>query len=117
MRDPIGELSNALETGRSGILIVWYPDGGLRDEIVDEVASLLPEPPAYVTSAEDAILRPAEVVFVLAADEALAVEDLDGGRDRTLEPRRSGPHHRPPRLRGGPSCDPRSLARGLARAW
>jgi hypothetical protein len=84
MRDPIRSTLNAIERDRGGVAIVWCPDLGLRQWLVDEVESLVPSNRGAfrTTSLEDALAAPDRLALWMPEDETEAVLDLDGSRDR-----------------------------------
>lgn len=93
MRDPIGSVAGALQRDEGGLVIIWYPDLGLRDWLVSEVDSLAPTGTSSirVSSVEEAIGAPDRTVLLVPVDEREVVLDLDASRDRLLEPRRTRP--------------------------
>jgi hypothetical protein len=73
---------------------VLCPDFGLRDWLVEQVESLVPEEahPLRVSDVEEALAEPTRLVLLVPKDERGAVLDLDASRDRILqEPARSQP--------------------------
>lgn len=91
--DPIRALANALDTQRTGMVVVFYPDLGLREAIVDEVASVAgPSVPMHrATTAEEARAHPRDLVLLVPSNEVDAVLDLDAMRERFLDPARDFP--------------------------
>lgn len=83
MADPAAEVWNALNSGATPIVVVYYPDLGARRAAVEEVASIAsPRWPLHETSSvPDALEHPDSLVFLIPGDERAAVEDLDGLRD------------------------------------
>lgn len=83
MADPTAEVWNALNSGATPIVVVYYPDLGVRREAVASVASIASPRWAIheTTSIMDALAHPDDLVFLLPDDELAAVEDLDGLRD------------------------------------
>lgn len=93
MGDPAAAIASAIaRDGGDGIAVIYYPDLGLRDWLVAEVETIANvEPVARVDSVEAALARPDALVLLLPQDEQAAVGELDGARDRLLEPRRAFP--------------------------
>jgi hypothetical protein len=94
MRSAIQSLLNAIDRDPGGVAIVLCPDFGLRDWLVEEVETLIPEGAnaVRVTGVEAALAEPSRLVLLIPKDEREAVLDLDGSRDRILqEPGRSQP--------------------------
>ncbi len=87
------DLATALDRAATGVVIVLYPDEAARAGIVDDILSLLPSgaKSTRTASLQTALRVRDRVVFLLPEDEAAAVRDLDGNRERFLEPRRSAP--------------------------
>ena len=87
MRDSSLSLVGALERDRDGVAIVWCPDLNLREELVEEVESLVPTSAAAfrTTSVEEAIAAPTRMALVVPQNESEVVLDLDGSRDRLLD--------------------------------
>ncbi len=81
----------ALERALSGIVVVYYEHD--RDDMLAELRSLLPTAARSMrTKSVDVARRTRDrVVFLVADDEAAAVRDLDGNRERFLEPPRQAP--------------------------
>lgn len=91
MRSAALELAMALERPSPGILVVYYDHD--RDGMVTELRSLLPAG-ARATRAKsvDTARRSRDrFVFLVPENEATAVRDLDGNRERFLEPPRQAP--------------------------
>lgn len=81
---------SAISRDEGGIAIVWCPmDLGLRDWLIAEVESLAPSAarPLRTESVEEAIANPDRLVLLVPTDEQIAVEDLDGSRDRIVNGR------------------------------
>lgn len=94
MRNAIQSLLNAVDRDPGGVAIVLCPDFGLRDWLVEQVESLIPEEARAlrVTDVESALAEPTRFVLLIPKDEREAVLDLDASRDRSLqEPGRSQP--------------------------
>ena len=94
MRNAIQSLLNAVDRDPGGVAIVLCPDFGLRDWLVEQVESLVPEQAhaLRVTDVESALAQPTRLVLLIPKDEREAVLDLDASRDRALqEPGRSQP--------------------------
>lgn len=83
MPDPAAEVWNALNSGASPIVVVYYPDLGARRAAVEEVASIAsPKWPLHeTTTVSDAWEHPDSLVLLIPEDERTVVEDLDGLRD------------------------------------
>jgi hypothetical protein len=86
-------LISAIERDLGGIAVVWYPDFGLRDWLVDEVAGLAAPNahPFQTASVDEAIRAPNRMALLVPDDERAVVEELDGRRDQLLEPVRTQP--------------------------
>jgi hypothetical protein len=83
MRDPVQTLANAITRDAGGIAIVWCPDLDLREWLVGEVESLVPEGTTVrVSDVEAAIAEPTRLALLVPENEREAVLDLDGSRDR-----------------------------------
>lgn len=84
MRDPVQATLSAVERDLGGVAIVWCPDLGLREWLVDEVESLLSSDcRAFRTNTlEQALANPDRLALWTPDDEMEAVLDLDGSRDR-----------------------------------
>lgn len=93
MQNPVASIANAIERdGGDGIVVVYYPDLGVRDWLVNEVESIASAEVSVRTgSVEEARRRPDALVLLLPANERAAVEELDGVRDQFLEPKRAHP--------------------------
>lgn len=87
------DLATALSRATSGILIVFYPDFATRAVLIADIRSLLPAgtKPKQTASVAKALGDRDHVILLLPEDEAAAVRELDGNRDRFLEPPRSAP--------------------------
>lgn len=83
MADPVAQVWNALQSGASPIVVVYYADLGLRSAVVDEVVSIAP--PDWVvhrcTSVVEALEHPDRLVLLCPQEERTVIEDLDGIRD------------------------------------
>lgn len=94
MRNAVQSLLNAIDRDPGGVAIVLCPDFGLRDWLVEQVESLIPEGAKAIraTEVEAALEEPARLVLLIPKDEREAVRDLDASRDRMLQdPGRSQP--------------------------
>lgn len=94
MRNAIQSLLNAVDRDPGGVAIVLCPDFGLRDWLVEQVESLVPDGASAirVTDVEAALAEPTRLVLLIPKDEREAVLDLDASRDRVLqEPGRTQP--------------------------
>jgi hypothetical protein len=93
MSNPVASIANAIERdGGDGIVVVYYPDFGVRDWLVGEVESSVgAETSVRTSSAKEAHAHPEALVLLLPANERAAVEELDGMRDQFLEPKREHP--------------------------
>lgn len=92
--NPTQALISAIERDLGGVAIVWCPDLGLRNRLVDEVAGLSPlgASPLRTDSVEEAIRTPHRLVLLVPTDEQAVVEELDGRRDQLLaDPARTQP--------------------------
>lgn len=86
-------LLTALQREIGGIAVVWCGDFGLRDWLVEEVAGLAASDaaPLRTASVDEAVRTPHRLVLLIPADEAAAIEELDGRRDQFLDPARTQP--------------------------
>lgn len=91
MRDPVQAMINAIERDKGGIAIMWCPDLGLRNALVDEVESLAAPgaDPIRKEDVETALAEPSRLVLLVPRNEREVVLDLDASRDRLLETQRS----------------------------
>ena len=92
--NPTQALLSAIERDLGGVAVVWCPDLGLRDWLVDEVASLAASnaAPFPTASVDDAIKTPHRMALLVPNDERAAVEELEGRRDQLLaDPPRTQP--------------------------
>lgn len=131
MRNATQSLLNAIDREAGGVAIVLCPDFALRDWLVEQVESLIPDDAhaVRVSEVEAAFAEPTRLVLLIPKDEREAVLDLDASRDRILlEPGRSHPivlfllrdgdgvralANEAPSLRswiGGSDADPEALA-------
>jgi hypothetical protein len=94
MRDPIQALLNAIDREDGGVAIVFCPDLGLRDWLVDQVEGLVPDdvPTIRVSNVEAALRVPSLLALLIPQNEREVVVELDGSRDRILaDPVRTQP--------------------------
>lgn len=94
MRNAIQSMLNAIDRDPSGVAIVLCPDFGLRDWLVEQVETLIPEGTSAlrVSEVEAALAAPTRLVLLIPKEEREAVLDLDASRDRILqEPGRTQP--------------------------
>lgn len=94
MRDPIRALLNALDREGAGVSIVYCPDLGLRDWLVEQVEGLMPDDvrTIRVSTVEDALREPSRLALLIPQNEREVVLELDGSRDRILgDPPRTQP--------------------------
>jgi len=94
MRNAIQSLLNAVDRDPGGVAIILCPDFGLREWLVEQVESLVPDGAnaVRVTDVEAALAEPTRLVLLIPKDEREAVLDLDASRDRVLqEPGRTEP--------------------------
>ena len=92
--NPTQALISALERDLGGVAVVWCPDLGLRDWLVDEVEGLAPPgaAPIRTASVDLAIKTPDRMVLLVPNDEHAVVEELEGRRDQLLaDPPRTQP--------------------------
>jgi len=92
--NPTQALLSAIERDLGGVAVVWCPDLGLRDWLVEEVAGLAaPDTATFrTTSVEDAIRTPHRMALLVPDDERATVEELEGRRDQLLaDPPRTQP--------------------------
>jgi hypothetical protein len=89
--NPTQALISAIERDLGGVAVVWCPDLGLRDWLIDEVEGLAPvgAAPFRTASVEEAIKTPERMALLVPDDERAAVEELEGCRDQLLEPPRT----------------------------
>ncbi|HEX7840580.1 MAG TPA: hypothetical protein VF469_24040 [Kofleriaceae bacterium] len=93
MKNPTQALLSAIERDLGGVAVVWCPDLGRRDWLIQEVEGLA-EPdaqPIRTSSLVEAIRTPHRMVLLAPQDERSMVEDLEGCRDQLLEPPRTQP--------------------------
>lgn len=93
MSNPVASIANALDRdGGDNIVVVYYPDLGVRDWLVDEVESIAGADASVRTeSVRDAHQHPEALVLLRPSNERAVVEELDGMRDQFLEPKRAHP--------------------------
>jgi len=93
MQNPVASIANAIERdGGDGIVVVYYPDFGVRDWLVNEVESIAgAEVSVRTSSVGEARERADALVLLLPVNERAVVEELDGVRDQFLEPKRAHP--------------------------
>lgn len=87
-------LLSAIERDLGGVAVVWCPDLGLRDWLVDEVAGLAgpSAAPFRTASVDEAIETPHRMALLVPNDEAAVVDELEGRRDQLLaDPPRTQP--------------------------
>jgi hypothetical protein len=87
-------LIKAIERAVGGVEVVWCPDLGLRDWLVDEVAGLAgpTAAPFRTASVDEAIKTPHRMALLVPDDERAVVEELEGRRDQLLvDPSRTQP--------------------------
>jgi hypothetical protein len=92
--NPTQALLSAIERDLGGIAVVWCPDLGLRDWLVDEVAGLAAPhaSPFRTVSVDEAIGTPHRMALLVPDDERATVEELEGRRDQLLaDPPRTQP--------------------------
>lgn len=92
--NPTQALISAIERDLGGVAVVWCPDLGLRDWLVDEVAGLAASSAApFLTASVDAAINtPERMVLLVPDDERAVVEELEGRRDQLLaDPPRTQP--------------------------
>lgn len=93
MSDPTSTVLNALlRDGGDGLVIVYYPDFSRREWLLGEIESIAaPAPTVRVECVEEALANPNALVLLVPPNEAETIRELDGSRDRFLDPRRSQP--------------------------
>lgn len=92
--NPTQALISAIERDVGGVAVVWCPDLGLREWLINEVEGLASADahPMRTTSVAEAIETPHRMVLLVPQDERIAVEDLEGCRDQLLaDPQRTQP--------------------------
>jgi hypothetical protein len=92
--NPTQALISAIERDLGGVTVVWCPDLGLRDWLIDEVAGLAgpSAAPFRTASVDEAIKTPHCMALLVPNDEAAVVEELEGRRDQLLaDPPRTQP--------------------------
>lgn len=92
--NPTLALISAIERDLGGISVVWCPDLGLRDWLVDEVTGLArPDAqPLRTASVGEAIATPNRMILLVPQNEQAVVEEMDGRRDQFLsDPPRTQP--------------------------
>ncbi len=84
--NPTQVLISAIERDLGGVAVVWCPDLGLRDWLVDEVAGLAgpTAAPFRTASVDEAIKTPHRTALLVPNDERAVVEELEGRRDQLL---------------------------------
>src|SRR5436189_4909411 len=89
--NPTQALISALERDLGGVAVIWCPDLGLRDWLLDEVEGLAPPgaTPFRTASVDEAIKTPDRMALLVPDDERAVVEELEGRRDQLLAPPRS----------------------------
>jgi hypothetical protein len=84
--NPAEVLSNAL-IGGAPVVAVYFPDFGLRENIVEEVETTLPptQPTRQVSSLKEALKSdPNHVVLFDPVDEAATLEELEAMREQLV---------------------------------
>ena len=92
--NPTQALISAIERDLGGVAVVWCPDLGLRDWLIEEVAGLAGSDaqPLRTASVSEAIATPHRLVLLVPQDEAAVVDELEGRRDQFLaDPPRTQP--------------------------
>jgi hypothetical protein len=92
--NPTQALISAIERDPGGVVVVWCPDLGLREWLVNEVASLGSpvSAPFRTASVDEAIETPDRMALLVPDDERAVVEELDGRCDQRLaDPARTQP--------------------------
>ena len=92
--NPTQALISAIEKNFDRIVVVWCPDFGLRDWLVDEVAGLAgpTAAPFRTASVDEAIKTPHRMALLVPNDEQSVVEELEGRCDQLLaDPPRTQP--------------------------
>lgn len=87
MREPMEGIVSALERDEGGVAIIRYPDFGLKEWLIGEVASVVPtgSSPVRKSDLSGALAEPDRLVLLVPNDEREVVLDLDGQRDRLLD--------------------------------
>jgi hypothetical protein len=92
--NPTQALLSAIERDLGGVAVVWCPDFGLRDWLVNEVEGLAAPTaaPFRTTSVDEAIKTPDRMALLMPMDERAVVEELEGCREQLLaDPPRTQP--------------------------
>lgn len=92
--NPTQALISAIERDLGGVAVIWCPDLGLRDWLVDEVVGLAgpTAAPFRTASVDEAIETPDRMALVIPTDERAVIEELEGRRDQLLaDPPRTQP--------------------------
>lgn len=92
--NPTQALISAIERDLGGIAVVWCPDLGLRDGLVDEVEGLAgpSAAPFRTASVDEAIKAPDRMALLVPNDELAVIDELEGRRDQLLaDPPRTQP--------------------------
>lgn len=92
--NPTQALISAIERDLGGIAVVWCPDLGLRDWLVDEVEGLAgpSAAPFRTASVDEAIKTPNRMALLVPSDERAMIDELEGRRDQLLaDPPRTQP--------------------------
>lgn len=91
MREATSDLASILERS-PGMVIVYYFENDARERLLADVVSLAPPADSKRTaSLGEALANPDSLILLTPEDEANAVVDLDGSRDRFLLPPRTQP--------------------------
>jgi hypothetical protein len=93
MRNAVQSILNAVDRDPGGISVIWCPDLGLREWLVDQVENLAPSGsnPLRVADVESALAEPSRMALLVPKDEHAVVLDLDGSRDRMTQVARTQP--------------------------
>lgn len=86
-------LISAMERDQGSLAVIFCPDLGLREQLVDEVESLAPTAarPLRTSDVRAALAAHDRLVLLIPDDEREVVLDLDGSREQAFEPPRTRP--------------------------
>ncbi|MBI4817461.1 MAG: hypothetical protein HY791_14465 [Deltaproteobacteria bacterium] len=90
-RNPTQAILSALRRDQGGLVLFWYPDDQARLELIGQVEALTGESITETESVEEALAARDRLVFLRSNREQELVLELDGNRDRFLEPKRARP--------------------------
>ena len=92
--NPTQALISAIERDRGGVAVIWCPDLGHREWLIDEVAGLASPGarPIRTASVDEAIETPDRMVLLVPNDEEAVIDEVECRRDQLLaDPPRTQP--------------------------